>query len=61
MKVIVNYDPASGQITDKDGVLIFSWIGLHYEDLPPSMGNKAIEAVAMKLAGVSDNIIEKIT
>jgi len=36
MKVILNYDASTGQITDASGMPIIAWPGLNYEELPES-------------------------
>ncbi len=32
MKVILNYEATTGQITDANGIPIFVWMGLNYEE-----------------------------
>jgi hypothetical protein len=34
MKVVLNYDPSTGQVTDTGGMMIVTWVGLNYEELP---------------------------
>jgi hypothetical protein len=33
MKVILNYDESTGQITDMHGMVVCTWMGLNYEEL----------------------------
>jgi hypothetical protein len=41
MKVILNYDEATGQITDMTGAPIFIWVGLIYEPVPEQVNTSS--------------------
>lgn len=43
MKVIVNYDPATGNIHDSNGMHIITWLGLNYEEVPTLEATQAIK------------------
>jgi len=39
MKVILNYDPHTGLITDSAGMIIITWVGLNYEPVEEAESN----------------------
>jgi len=51
MKVILEYDPATGQISDKNGMFIGNWLSLQYEEVIDNSSNSTIDsAIIEKLA-----------
>lgn len=57
MKIVLNYDPVSGQITDKNNTYIWCQLGLSYE-LPESIEfektkTNAQQMIDLKNAGFS--------
>lgn len=52
MKVILNYDKTSGNITDKNGTIITSWMGLEADEFEGSTSKVGSEKlVELKEAG----------
>lgn len=45
MKVILEYDPETGHIKDKQGVIIFTWFALQYFD---EVQQKTEESISVK-------------
>ena len=41
MKVILNYDEATGNITDSTGMVLFTWAGLNYESVQDGGGSSS--------------------
>lgn len=58
-KVILDYDEASGNLYDKNGMFVFSFLGLVHEDIPtPSTDNlsvlKEIKAMGIPLENLKE-------
>jgi len=41
MKIVLNFDPITNQISDKNGMYLFLWNDLQYEELPSPQGGQA--------------------
>jgi hypothetical protein len=46
MKIELNYDPATGQISDNAGCLITCWVGLEHCEVKPSAEREGPAAVS---------------
>jgi len=51
MKVILNYDKSTGQITDSLGTYIAVWMGLNYEEIGDEKDMAEKEAVGNNVDG----------
>ena len=66
MKVILNYNPTSGAISDKEGLVVATWIGLIFEavaekpTLPSSSGESIDKVVRLAGAGFDVDAIAKL-
>jgi hypothetical protein len=61
MKIILEYDPISGQITDKKGAACGAWLGAVGFDEERTSANKLAEAVTLKFAGFTKTeIVEMV-
>lgn len=58
MKVVLNYDPTTGHLTDKDGGYIYQLAGIKYEDFENKSGIEVNELIKLKEAGFT---VEEIT
>ena len=60
MKVIIEYDPVTGQLSDKNGVMIATWMGLQADDA--AVVGTAVDTeklVKLKNAGfTADELVE---
>lgn len=45
MKIILNYDPATSNISDKNGMFLMTWVGLEYEEMHDSQAIQAPPAL----------------
>ncbi len=59
LKVVLNYDPATGSISDKLGCHIFNWMNLAYDEVPQSNSTTEInDLIKLKESGFT---VEEIT
>lgn len=57
MKITLNYDPTTGQVTDNNGAIIVTWMGLQDQQAEPEISVENL--VELKKAGFStDEIVE---
>lgn len=62
MKIQLNYDPGTGQISDDNGMIICSWAGLQAQEVKESNASNSAdidELIKLKNAGFdTDDIVE---
>ena len=59
MKIVLNYDPVTGQISNKDGGFITSWMGLELHELQEGEVTHISHLTLLKAAGfTASDIVE---